>query len=94
MAEVIIIVKFIQISFIAGFVPGMMSLGTDGSVGKESTCNAGDAEDSGSVPELGKFPGEGNGNPLQYACLENSIVRRAWGAKVYVVAKSQTQLRN
>ena len=66
MAEVIIIVKFIQISFIAGFVPDMLSLGLPGgSVGKKSTCNAGDAEDSGSVPESGKFPGEGNGNPLQ-----------------------------
>ena len=95
MAEVIIIVKFIQILIITGLVPDMLSLGLpDGSVGKESTCNAGDAEDSGSIPESGKFPGEGNGNPLQYSCLENSKVRRAWWAKVYVVAKSQTQLRD
>ena len=66
MAEVIIIVKFIQVLFIAGFVTEMLSLGLPGgSVGKKSTCNAGVAEDSGSVPESGKFPGEGNGNPLQ-----------------------------
>ena len=66
MAEVIIIVKFIQVLFIAGFVTEMLSLGLPGgSVGKKSTYNAGDAEDSGSVPESGKFPGEGNGNPLQ-----------------------------
>ena len=88
MAEVIIIVKFIQILFILGFVPDMLSLGLPGgSVGKKSTCSAGDAEDSGSVPESGKFPGEGNGNSLQYSCLENSMVRRAWWAKVYVVTK-------
>ena len=40
------------------------------SVGKESACNAGDP---GSIPRSGRFPGEGNGNPLQYACLENSM---------------------
>ena len=42
----------------------------DGSDGKESACNAGDP---GSIPGLGRFPGEGNGNPLQYSCLENSM---------------------
>ena len=42
----------------------------DGSDGKESTCNAGDP---GSIPELGRSPGEGNGNPLQYFCLENPM---------------------
>ena len=40
--------------------------------GKESTC---DAEDPSSIPELGRFSGEGNGNPLQYYCLENSMDR-------------------
>ena len=45
------------------------------SVGKGSDCNAGDA---GSIPELGISPGEGNGNPLQYSCLENSMDRGAW----------------
>ena len=51
-----------------------------GSAGKESACNAGDL---GSIPGLGRSPGEGNGNPLQYSCLENSLNRRAWQAIVY-----------
>ena len=46
-----------------------------GSVGKESACNAGDL---GSIPGLGRFPGEGNSNPLQYTCLENPMDGRAW----------------
>ena len=45
-----------------------------GSAGKESACNAGD---QGSIPELGRSPGEGNGNPLQYSCLENSMDKGA-----------------
>ena len=45
-----------------------------GSDGKESACNA----DLGSIPESGRPPGEGNGNPLQYSCLENSMDRGAW----------------
>ena len=48
----------------------------NGSDGKESACNAGDL---GSIPELGRSPGEGNGNPLQYSCLENSMDRGAGG---------------
>ena len=56
---------------------------------KKSACNA---EDPGSVPGLGRSPVEGNGNPLQYSCLENSMDRRAWRATVHGVAKSQTQL--
>ena len=44
-------------------------------VGKESACNLGD---QGSIPGWGRFPGEGNGNLLQYSCLENSIDREAW----------------
>ena len=48
--------------------------------GKESSCNAGDSRDIGSVPGLGRFPGEGNGDVLQYSCLENSI-GRGWGHK-------------
>ena len=47
-----------------------------GSDGKESACNAGD---QGSIPGSGRSPGEGNGYPLQYSCLENSMHRRAWG---------------
>ena len=47
------------------------------SVGKESTYNA---EDPGLIPGLGRFPGEGNGNSLQYSCLKNSMDRGAWWA--------------
>ena len=54
---------------------------------KESACNAGDP---GSVPGLGRYPGEGNGNILQYSCLENSMDRGAWQAIVHGVTKSQT----
>ena len=45
--------------------------------GKESACNAGDAGDVGFIPGLGRSPGEGNGNPLHYSCLENSMDRGA-----------------
>ena len=50
------------------------------------------AKDTSSIPGSGKSPGKGNGNPLQYACLENSMDRRAWWAAVHEVAKSWTQL--
>ena len=60
-----------------------------GSYGKESDCNAGDG---GSIPGSKRFPGEGNGNPLQYSCLENSMNGGAWWAAVHGIAKSQTQL--
>ena len=59
------------------------------SVGKESACNAGDL---GSIPGSGRSPGEGNGNPLQYSCLEKSMDRGAWQATVHGFAKSQTWL--
>ena len=55
-----------------------------GSDGKESACNAGDP---GSIPGLGRSPEEGNGNPLQYSCLENSMDKGAWWATVHGVAK-------
>ena len=50
------------------------------------------AEDLGSIPELGRSPGEGNGNPLQYSCLENPIDGGAWYATVHGVTKSRTRL--
>ena len=61
--------------------------------GKESACNAGDAGGMGSIPELGKSPGEGNGNPLQYSCLRNPMDREARRATVPGVAKRQTTLK-
>ena len=58
-----------------------------GSEVKVSACNAGKL---GSIPGSGRYPGEGNGNPLQHSCLENSIDTGAWWAAVYGVSKSQT----
>ena len=75
--------KLIAITLFLGF-PG-------GSEVKVSASNAGDL---GSIPGSGRSPGEGNGNPLQYSCLENPMDRKAWQAKVHGVAKSQTQLSN
>ena len=60
-----------------------------GSEVKASACNAGDL---GSIPGLGRSPGEGNGNPLQYSCLENPMDGGAWWAIVHGVAKSRTRL--
>ena len=54
------------------------------SVSKESACNAGHL---GLIPGLGRSPGEGNGNPLQYSCLENSMDSRAWQATVHGVTR-------
>ena len=59
---------------------------------KNLTAIAGDARDMGSVPGLGRSPGVGNGNPLQYFCQENPMDREAWQATVHGVASSQTQL--
>ena len=69
----------VQASHCGGF-PG-------GSEDKASACNAGDP---GSIPGLGRSPGEGNGNPLQYSCLENPMDRGAWRATVHGVAESDT----
>ena len=59
--------------------------------GKESACNAGDP---GSIPGSGRFPGGGNGNPLQYSCLGNPMEGGSWWATVHGVTKSQTRLGN
>ena len=69
-----------MLALICLIVPG-------GSDSKESTCNA---EAPGSIPESARSPGEGNGYPLQYSCLENSTDRGGWWATVHGVAKSQT----
>ena len=63
----------------------------DGSDGKESACSVGD---QGSIPGSARSPGEGNGNPLQYSCLENTMDRGAWQATVHEVTKSLTRLSN
>ena len=57
---------------------------------KNPPAKAGDIRDVGSIPGSGRSPGEGNGNPLQYSCLENALDRGAWWATVYRVAKKQT----
>ena len=60
--------------------------------GSEVKASASNARDPGSIPGLGRSPGEGNGNPLQYSCLENPMDRGAWQATVHRVAKSRTRL--
>ena len=62
-----------------------------GSDGKASACNPGDP---GPIPGWGRLPAEGNGNPLQYSCLENLMDRGAWWATVHGVTKSWTRLSN
>ena len=62
-----------------------------GSDSKESACNAGDP---GSIPGLGRIPGEVNDNPVQYSCLENSMDREAWWTAVHGFPKSWTRLSN
>ena len=66
----------------------------DGSAGKESTRNAGDTGDAGSIPGSGRSPGRGNGSPLQYSCLEDPTDRGAWWATVHGVTESRTRLRD
>ena len=72
------------ITWVKGF-PG-------GARGKDPPASAGNVRDLGSVPGSGRAPGEGNSNPLQCSCLENSLDRGAWWARVHGVAKSQTRL--
>ena len=69
-----------QSDLLMGMFPG-------GSDGKASVYNAGDP---GSIPGSGRSPGEENGNPLQYSCLENPMDRGAWRVTVHGVAKNQT----
>ena len=60
---------------------------------KDSAANAGDLRNEGSIPGSERLPVTGNGNPLQYSCLENPIDRGGWQATVHGVAKSQKQLK-
>ena len=60
---------------------------------KKLPSNAGSMEDKGSVSGLGRSPGEGNGNPLQYSCLESPMSRGAWWVIVHGVTKSWSQLK-
>ena len=61
---------------------------------KESACYAGATGDEDLIPGLGRPPGEGNGDPLRYSCLENPMDRGAWEVTVHGVAESQIQLSN
>ena len=67
---------------------------SDGAVVKILPANAGDARDAGSIPGLGKSSVLGNGDPLQYSCLQNSMNRETWRTTDDRAAKSQTQLNN
>ena len=66
--------------------------GFPGSSDSKEHANAGDARDAGLIPGSGRSPGEGNGNPPQYSCLENPMDKGAWWAIVHEVTKKQTQL--
>ena len=63
----------------------------NGSDGKESACNGGDP---GLIPRSGRSPREGNGYPLQYSCLENSMDRRAWKATIHGVSRESNMTNN
>ena len=76
-----VVVFYLFLKYTQGF-PG-------GSDGKQSACNAGGP---GSILGLGRSPGEGKGNSLQYSCLENSIDRGAWQSIVHEVTENWTQL--
>ena len=74
---------------------GHWPLATRGFPGdSEDKASASNAGDPGSIPGLGRSPGEGNGNPLQYSCLENPMDRGAWRAIFHGVAKSRTRLND
>ena len=60
---------------------------------KESTYDAGDPVDMGSIPGSGRSPAGGDGNPCQYSCLENHMDREAWQVTVHGVTESWTQLK-
>ena len=72
----------------------IMTLGMGFPGGSDGKASVHNMEDLGSIPGLGRSPGEGNGNPLQYLCLENPMDGGAWEATVHGVAKSRRQLSN
>ena len=78
------VLRFLCVFFFFFLIDGNLLIGgfPGGSDGKEFVCNAGGP---GSIPGLGRSPGEGNGNPFQYSCLENSMDRGAWWATVHGV---------
>ena len=75
--EIALKVSFLK-NILGNFLEEWLGGFPGGSVGKESTCNAGDKGDVGSVPRLGRSLGGGQGNPLQYSCLEDPMERGAW----------------
>ena len=89
---IFLIMRTLQKICLSKFGINMNDFGFSGdSDGKESAYNA---WDPGSIPGSGRSPGGGNGNPLQYSCMENSIDRGAWQAAVHGVAKSRTWMSN
>ena len=78
----------------AGREVSVFILATCPTVGWEATCNAGATGDVSLILRWGRSPGGGNGNPLQYSCLENPLERGAWWAIVHGVTKSWTLLSN
>ena len=96
-----LVISLLSLSFLLSllvtflFLLGLLRLGFPGSSAvKKLPVNTGDAGDVGSIPGSERFPGEGNGYPLQYSCLENPKHRGVWWATVHWVAKSCTQLSN
>ena len=84
--------NFLLFSLLLGFGIRIWSL-PGGTVVKNTSANAGDTRDTGLIPGLGRSPEEGNGNPLQYSCLENPKDRGDRQTTAHGFAKGQTQLR-
>ena len=83
--------KYLSVSHILSYCIFNQLGFPSGSNGKEPSCNV---RDPCSIPGSGRSSGEGNGNPLQYSCLQNPMDRGAWWAIVHEMAKSQTRLSN
>ena len=74
-----------------GFIPSsIVSINQVGLLVKNLPASAGDLRDLGSILGLGRFPGEGNGNPLLYSCLENPMDRGAWQATQFIGSQRET----